>query len=484
MLHYSMCNVYGRPSSTEVLNHCLPVHFNKKVWRLLPKDDLNLTPSKQTSGFIYVRQNLVTITPGNSYAVGPILGHRSMRFSAESPRPEWITGSHVILIACVHETGHFVVGQPPIYEFKWQTSSDARLISLRTFTLLPYLAGSIIATNPIVMDAANFTPLFTAYLEEKPKVHPAYQTVKQKSEKELRKARSVLQMDDLVFVADFSDLSFRRRDADAAEARLNKLRATMEDNACQHQADDMISIHLEIWIAIKQKVHTIVLSILCILISKKDSAKGRTSTQNRYRDAMNGYCDGVLHHVRSSSRQEVPAPEEYLEARKLSSGCEPLYALVEYAYGLELSDAQIYEPPIMSLRAASTKIALLHNDMISWQKEKKENVPHNYINTLIKHRSLSETDAFTIMLDMVATEHSQLSDSLEELATKKPVNHNEMYIQGILRVPLANLHWSPGVTSSRLTKRMSQGTHIYLSRSFTKEKYAGPPRRGRLYNDH
>jgi hypothetical protein len=52
--------------------------------------------------------------------------------------------------------------------------------------------------------------------------------------------------------------------------------------------------------------------------------------QNRYRDAMNGYCDGVLQHVRSSSRQEVPTPEEYLKARKLSSGCEPLYALVEY----------------------------------------------------------------------------------------------------------------------------------------------------------
>lgn len=46
---------------------------------------------------------------------------------------------------------------------------------------------------------------------------------------------------------------------------------------------------------------------------------------------MNGYCDGVLEHVRSSSRQEVPTPEEYLEARKLSSGCEPLYTLVEYA---------------------------------------------------------------------------------------------------------------------------------------------------------
>ena len=70
--------------------------------------------------------------------------------------------------------------------------------------------------------------------------------------------------------------------------------------------------------------------LVCILISTKDSTKGSTSTQGRYRDAMNGYCDGVLQHVRSSSRQEIPAPEEYLKARKLSSGCEPLYALVEY----------------------------------------------------------------------------------------------------------------------------------------------------------
>lgn len=46
---------------------------------------------------------------------------------------------------------------------------------------------------------------------------------------------------------------------------------------------------------------------------------------------MSGYRDGVLEHVRSSSRREVPTPEEYLGVRKLSSGCEPLYALVEYA---------------------------------------------------------------------------------------------------------------------------------------------------------
>ena len=70
---------------------------------------------------------------------------------------------------------------------------------------------------------------------------------------------------------------------------------------------------------------------LSILIRNKDSLNGGMSAQIRYRNAMNGYCDGVLEHVRSSSKQEVPPPEEYLEVRKLSSGCEPLYALVEYA---------------------------------------------------------------------------------------------------------------------------------------------------------
>jgi hypothetical protein len=45
------------------------------------------------------------------------------------------------------------------------------------------------------------------------------------------------------------------------------------------------------------------------------------------------------------------------------------------------------------------------------------------------------------MLDMVATEHRQLSNSLEELAAKKSAKHHKMYIEGILRVPLANLYW-------------------------------------------
>lgn len=105
----------------------------------------------------------------------------------------------------------------------------------------------------------------------------------------------------------------------------------MEGDSSQQEADEMMCIHIEIWKAIKQKVYITSFGILCMLISKKDSIRGEIFVQSRYRDAMNGYCDGVLQHVRDSDRQEVPTPEAYLEVRKLSSGCEPLYALVEYA---------------------------------------------------------------------------------------------------------------------------------------------------------
>ncbi|KAG9890255.1 terpenoid synthase, partial [Aureobasidium melanogenum] len=257
-----------------------------------------------------------------------------------------------------------------------------------------------------------------------------------------------------------------RYDSHAAKARLDKLRATMANEPSEHESDGMMRIHLEIWNAIKQK----------------DSFNGGMLAQIRYRKAMNGYCDGVLEHVRSSSRQEVPTPEEYLEVRKLSSGCEPPYALVEYAYGLELSDDQVCEPSITKLKDVSTRIALLHNDMISWRKEKIEKVLHNYINTLIK-QGFSEKDASAIMLDMVVAEHQKLSDCLEDLATGKITEHHKMDIESVPRVPLANLYWS-GTTALPVRKFLVD-TIIYAGHArCTNRNSALPKLRRRRRDNH
>ncbi|TIA31014.1 hypothetical protein D6C78_09209 [Aureobasidium pullulans] len=305
------------------------------------------------------------------------------------------------------------------------------------------------------MEVDNFALLFVAYLKGKPKVHPRHMEVKLKSEKELCQRlglddetcskiadaafpyfASVMvpdcdypelevcseQMIWIFLFDDEFDNGHLRYGSDAAKARLDKLKATIADIPSRHGMDEMMRMHLEIWKAIKQK----------------DSVRGGMSAQIKYRSVMSGYRDGVLEHVRSSSRREVPTPEEYLGVRKLSSGCEPLYALVEYAYGLKLSDDRDCEPSVTKLKDASTKISLLKGKQLT---HNIEDVPHNYINTLIKNKGVSEEDAFSIMLDLVAVEHRLLSDCLEDLATEKLVGHYKLYTESIPRVPLANLHW-------------------------------------------
>lgn len=46
-----------------------------------------------------------------------------------------------------------------------------------------------------------------------------------------------------------------RYGSDAAKARLDKLKATIADIPSRHGMDEMMRMHLEIWKAIKQKVH-------------------------------------------------------------------------------------------------------------------------------------------------------------------------------------------------------------------------------------
>jgi hypothetical protein len=53
-----------------------------------------------------------------------------------------------------------------------------------------------------------------------------------------------------------------RDDYDTAKARLDKLRATVADEPSHDEADEMLRIHLEIWNAIKQKVHPTIHAIV------------------------------------------------------------------------------------------------------------------------------------------------------------------------------------------------------------------------------
>lgn len=64
---------------------------------------------------------------------------------------------------------------------------------------------------------------------------------------------------------------------------------------------------------------------------------------------MQGYCQGALTQVSDRLGNRLPSLEEILAVRRDSSGCRPLYSLVEYAHNLQIPDEVFDDPFIQEL---------------------------------------------------------------------------------------------------------------------------------------
>lgn len=70
------------------------------------------------------------------------------------------------------------------------------------------------------------------------------------------------------------------------------------------------------------------------------------ATQRRFAIAMQQYTIGVANHVEHFTSNHTPTLQEMLQTRRLSVGVAPIYALIEYAYSLQIPD-EIFEHPII-----------------------------------------------------------------------------------------------------------------------------------------
>ena len=66
-------------------------------------------------------------------------------------------------------------------------------------------------------------------------------------------------------------------------------------------------------------------------------------------------------HVQATDRDEgiVEDLESYIELRRDTSGCKPVFDLIEYSLGIDLPDAVVNHPVIQSLNQGS-------NDLVTW----------------------------------------------------------------------------------------------------------------------
>jgi len=88
-------------------------------------------------------------------------------------------------------------------------------------------------------------------------------------------------------------------------------------------------------------------------------AESSPGAQKRLIHAMDLFFKAVTIQARDRAADVIPDIEDYIVVRRDTSGCKPCWALIEYAYGLDLPDEVMEHQIIQSLDEAV-------NDLVSW----------------------------------------------------------------------------------------------------------------------
>jgi hypothetical protein len=158
---------------------------------------------------------------------------------------------------------------------------------------------------------------------------------------------------------------------------------------------------------------------------------------------MEQYCAGALAQVQQITLSETPAIEEVFSRRRQSVCVMSLFALVEFAHGIDLPDEFHNDPTTQYIQALAVDITLLHNDLLSYHKEESEGVPQNVLAAFIQS-GMAAQGAVDLIGAAIDRRLLNLEQAIEKMANRKTTWQKECmrYLQGITDVIKANLYWS------------------------------------------
>ncbi|KAL4880367.1 isoprenoid synthase domain-containing protein [Aspergillus karnatakaensis] len=111
------------------------------------------------------------------------------------------------------------------------------------------------------------------------------------------------------------------------------------------------------------------------------------------------YLDGLLHQVEATRDGEsaTRTEEDYIRMRRRTVGGYPCISLIAYAHGVDLPQEAFGHPSVQECIAVGCDLAWMrslasHNDIVSYKKDVKSGIEHNYI-TVLKQNGYSTQQA-------------------------------------------------------------------------------------------
>jgi hypothetical protein len=148
-----------------------------------------------------------------------------------------------------------------------------------------------------------------------------------------------------------------REDVDRAHLLIERLIGAMQDAkevgalpAGAEAEQRLVDSHSNIWERLK-------------------SGTENAGVRERFRCAIQDYCNGALQQVQDCSASHSRDPEDLLTVRRSSIGAQPLYALVEFGHQLDIPKSVLNHTLIEQIRVLGVDLILIQNDILSYRKE-------------------------------------------------------------------------------------------------------------------
>ncbi|KAL0946496.1 hypothetical protein HGRIS_012714 [Hohenbuehelia grisea] len=166
--------------------------------------------------------------------------------------------------------------------------------------------------------------------------------------------------------------------------------------------------------------------------------------QARFKESLELFFEAVNVQARARDDDVIPDLESYIDVRRDTSGCKPVFDLIEYALDIDLPEEVVTHPTIKALNQGTNDLVTWSNDIFSYNVEQARGDTHNMIVILMEYHGHTLQSA----IDHVGELCRQTIDAFAENRKSIPSWGPEIdkmvdgYVQGLQDWIVGSLHWS------------------------------------------
>jgi len=167
--------------------------------------------------------------------------------------------------------------------------------------------------------------------------------------------------------------------------------------------------------------------------------------QARFKESLHMFFEAV--HVQASDREKgvIEDLESYIELRRDTSGCKPVFDLMEYSLNMNLPDAVVDHPVVKALNQGCNDLVTWSNDIFSYNVEQSRGDTHNMICILQEHYGMDLQEAMDYVGEMCRMTMENFKENAKRLPSFGSAEVDAdvaAYVKALQDWMVGSLHWS------------------------------------------